>query len=121
MPLHGQIPNFMSSAQHRQIYDSLAEGLAQLTEPKFGPQNNADVRAALELAFPNKSGPPNQEWLAWLRRRVAELSGGATELIDDEPPSSPHTLLFRVYYGKVKTLSTTRHIVLTPAGLEYVS
>ena len=121
MQLHGQIASLLSSARNRQIYDSLAEGLAQLTEPKFGPQDNADVRAALELVFVSKSGPPDQEWLTWLRQRVAELSGGATELTDDEPPLSPRTLLFRVYYGKVKKLSTTRHIVLTPAGLEYVS
>ena len=116
---HGQISS--SAAGHQQIYETLAEALAQLREPEFAPYDPADVRAAFELVFPGKSGPPAREWLTCLRRRVAELSGGKTVLMDDDPPPSPHTLLFRVYYGKLRGLSTTRRIVLTPAGLEYAS
>jgi hypothetical protein len=116
---HDQISS--SAAGHQQIYETLADALAQLREPEFASYDPADVRVAFELIFPGKSGPPAQEWLTWLRQRVAELSGGRTVLMDDDPPPSPHTLLFRVYYGKLTGLSTTRRIVLTPAGLEYAS
>jgi hypothetical protein len=114
----GEISN--SVGRHQHIYEALAEALALSAEPKYDPYEPAEVRAAFDLVFPGKSGPPADEWLDWLHRRVEEISGGKTLLVDDKPPRSPRNVLFRAYYGKLKGPSKTRRILLTPAGLEYI-
>jgi hypothetical protein len=105
----------------KDIYEALAQGIAHLRMPNFEQYDPDEVRTALSMVFPNKSGPPAQQWLTWLRQRVAELSGGMTVLLDDEHPVPSHSLLFNKYHGKVQGLFTNRQLVLTPAGVEYTS
>jgi hypothetical protein len=116
------LTRFRSIAPRKQeIYEALAEGIAHLRQPDFGPYDPDEVRTALSMVFPSKSGPPAPEWVTWLRRRVAELSSGMTALVDDEHPVPSETLLFRVYQGRVQGLFTSRQFRLTPAGVEYTS
>jgi hypothetical protein len=101
------------------IHEALADGLANLRKPDFDRFSAAEVAAAFDDIFSQKSGPPAPAFLAWLRERILERSGGATQLQDDAPPSPPKALLFNVYFGRLKTDTITRDFMLTRSGVEF--
>jgi hypothetical protein len=118
-PAADPMPELRNTPHAQEIYEALAEGLAHLRQPMFDKYDANEVAAALDNVFSMKSGPPLEEWLTWLRQRVAELSGGMTALQDDEHPRPSNGILFRAYYGNLQGLLTNRKVVLTRTGVEY--
>ena len=118
-PDPGGPPASAVASQDQAIYEAIAEGLAHLRQPDLGAYGTDDVRNALNNVFPNKSGPPSAEWIAWLKERVGTLSSGLTNLHEDEHPAVSGGVLFRVYYGKLTGSLATRSFVLSPMGVEY--
>jgi hypothetical protein len=84
----------------RDVYETVAEGLATLQLPDLSRFRRDDVDAAMMRAF--TFAGPDPTWLTWLEQRIASLSDDAvtvalaTAADFPAPPKTPGTAFLRL-------------------------
>src|SRR3712207_3788794 len=93
------------------VHEAIAGALARLTEPDLGGFDDEQIRRAMDEAY-GTDVRINPDYLAWLGRRIGELSGGMTQLRDAQPDEFPfRSKDFSATYHRLAGLFVDRLVI----------